>query len=69
MLNFSRLSNNFTNWLLFNCRTQLIISSGPIVIVSCGGRGDKYDFSNKTSPVFNLTTFLECNKLEVFLEG
>ena len=35
MLNFStRLLNEFTDWLLFNCRTQLIIPSGPIVIVS-----------------------------------
>ena len=34
-LNFStRLLNEFSNWLLFNCRTQLIIPSGPIVIVS-----------------------------------
>ena len=29
-----RLLNEFSNWLLFNCRTQLIIPSGPIVIVS-----------------------------------
>ena len=28
-----RLLNEFSNWLLFNCRTQLI-PSGPIVIVS-----------------------------------
>ena len=35
MLNFSkRLLNEFTDWLLFNCRTQLVIPSGPIVIVS-----------------------------------
>ena len=61
VLNFSRLSNNFTNWLLFNCRTQL---NFPLVQSwSCrneilgGGRGDMYDFSHKTSPVFNLTTF------------
>ena len=32
MLNFSkRLLNEFPDWLLFNCRTQLIIPSGPIV--------------------------------------
>ena len=59
MLNFSkRLLNEFTDWLLFNCRTQLIIrdrvSMRSLVV---GGRGDKYDFSYKTSPVFNLTTF------------
>ena len=29
-----RLLNELSNWLLFNCRTQLIIPSGPIVIVS-----------------------------------
>ena len=29
----TRLLNEFTDWLLFNCRTQLIIPSGPIVIV------------------------------------
>ena len=29
-----RLLNEFSNWLLFNCRTQFIIPSGPIVIVS-----------------------------------
>ena len=35
MLNFStRLLNEFTDWLLFNCRAQFIIPSGPIVIVS-----------------------------------
>ena len=35
VLNFStRLLNEFTDWLLFNCRTQFIIPSGPIVIVS-----------------------------------
>ena len=35
MLNFStRLLNEFTEWLLFNCRTQFIIPSSPIVIVS-----------------------------------
>ena len=35
MLNFStRLLNEFTDWLLFNCRTQLTIPFGPIVIVS-----------------------------------
>ena len=28
-----RLLNEFPNWLLFNCRTQLIIPSGPIMIV------------------------------------
>ena len=34
VLNFSkRLLNEFTDWLLFNCRTQFIISFGPIVIV------------------------------------
>ena len=35
VLNFSsRLSNNFTFWLLINCRTQWKFPSGPIVIVS-----------------------------------
>ena len=35
VLNFStRLSNEFTDWLLFNCGTQLNIPSGAIVIVS-----------------------------------
>ena len=35
MLNFStRLLNEFTDWLLLNCRTQFIIPSSPIVIVS-----------------------------------
>ena len=35
MLNFStRPLNEFTDWLLFNCRTQFIIPSSPIVIVS-----------------------------------
>ena len=35
LLNFStRLSNNFTDWLLFNCTTQFIIPSGPIEIES-----------------------------------
>ena len=29
-----RLLNELSNWLLFDCRTQLIIPSGPIVIVS-----------------------------------
>ena len=51
----------FTNWLLFNCRTQFIIPSSPIGIVSQRDiwwwSRRKYDFSNKTSPVFNLTTF------------
>ena len=35
MLNFStRLLNEFTDWLLFNCRAIFIIPSSPIVIVS-----------------------------------
>ena len=35
MLNLSnRLLNEFTDWFLFNCKTQFIIPSGPIVIVS-----------------------------------
>ena len=35
MLNFSKkLLNEFIDWLLFNCRTQFIIPSSPIVIVS-----------------------------------
>ena len=34
LLNFStRLLSEFSNWLLFNCRTQVIIPFGPIVIV------------------------------------
>ena len=34
-----------------------------------GGRGDMYDFSYKTSPVFHPNNFWNTIKLEVFLEG
>ena len=74
MLNFSkRLLNEFSNWLLFNCRTQFIIPSGSnrdrvsmrsLVVVE------------ETSMVFlikllqsSISQLLEYNKLEVFLGG
>ena len=74
MLNFSsRLSNNLTFWLLFNCRAQLIIPSGPIEIVS---QMRSLVVVEETSMVFHTKLFqssisqlLEYNKLEVFLEG
>ena len=65
------LLNEFSNWLMFNCRTDW---SFPLVqLRSCfkeifgGGRGDKYCLSYNFSPVFNLQ-LLQCNLLEVFLE-
>ena len=73
MLNFStRLLNEFSNWLLFNYRTQLIIPSGPIV--------DRVSMRSlvvveETSMVFHtkflqfsIFQLLECNKLEVSLK-
>ena len=68
-----RLLNEFHNSLLFNCRTQLIIPSGPIVIVSqldlwWWSRRQGWFFT-QNFPSFSTSQLLECNKLEVFLEG
>ena len=74
MLNFSkRLLNEFTDWLLFNCRTRLIISFSPIEIVFqrdlwWWSRRQVWSFIQNFSS-FSISQLLECNKLEVFLEG
>ena len=74
MLNFStRLLNECTNWLLFNCRTQFIIPSGPnrdrvvmrslvVVEVTCM-------ISHIEIDQFSISQLLEYNRLEVFLEA
>ena len=74
MLNFStRLLNEFTNWLMFNCRTQLNLPSGPIVIVSVMRSlvvvEDIYLISHTRLLQSSISQLLEYNKLEVFLGG
>ena len=74
MLNFStRLLNEFTDWLLFNSRTQFIIPSSPIVIVVSMR---SLVVVEEISMIFHtkllqssISQLLEYNKLEVFLEG
>ena len=66
------LLNEFSNWPMFNCRTQLIISFGPIMIVF---QRDLWWWSRETNIVFHTTPLhfsifqlLKYNGLEVFLE-
>ena len=67
-----RLLSEFSNWLLFNCRTQLIIPSGPIVIVL---QMRSLVVVEELSMVFHtkllqssIFQLLESHKLEVSLE-
>ena len=66
------LLNEFSNWLMFNCRTRLIISFSPIVIVF---QRDLWWWSRRTNIVFHTTSLqfsifqlLKYNGLVVFLE-
>ena len=74
MLNFStRLSNNFTDWLLFNCRAQFIIPSGPnrdrVVMRSLVVVEETCMISHTRLLQSSISQLLEYNKLEVFLGG
>ena len=56
------LLNELSNWLMFNCRTRLIISFCPIEIVFqrdlwCWTRRQILSFLQHFSPIFNLSTF------------
>ena len=71
MLNFStRLLNEFTDWLLFNCRTQFIISSGHrnrVVMRSLVVVDEIRMIFHTTLIQSSISQLLEYDKLEVFL--
>ena len=75
MLNFSTiLLNEFTDWLLFNCRTKFIFPSGPInrdrvVMRSLVVVEETCMISHTKLLQSSISQLLEYNKLEVFLEG
>ena len=69
MLNFSkRLLNEFPDWLLFNCRTQLIIPSGLSMRSWVVVEEIRMIFHTKLLQS-SISQLLEYFKLEVFLEG
>ena len=67
-----RLLNEFSNWLLFNCRTQLIFPLVQLYLVSMRSLV-VFEEANivfqTTSLQFSIFQFLKYNGLEVFLGG
>ena len=69
MLNFStRLLNEFTDWLLFNCRTQFT-NRDRVVMRSLVVVEETCMISHIRLLQSSISQLLEYNKLEVFLEG